>query len=109
MFGEPGGHPNALRPVCGVAFKLVDPDNPSDEDPSEGELVLLKNGSTTSGYLTLSRPDPLMAPTTAETIICTFASSRSLTGGVPDVTPQQRFHTNDRFRRILVDGKEWIE
>merc|ERR1712185_574433 len=35
---------------------------------------------------------------------------RSLTGGDANLTPQQRYHSNDRFRTVRTNGgEEWLE
>jgi len=45
LFGEPGGHPNALIPWVKYNLKIL------DDAKDEGELVLIDNLSTTRGYL----------------------------------------------------------
>lgn len=47
MLGCPGGHPDLLRPLAGMSWKLV----PSHDEESEGELVLLGATSAMLGYL----------------------------------------------------------
>ena len=90
MYGKPGGHPNALRPMHGVDFELM------REDGEEGgELVLLGNASSTAGYLQLSK-EP--------------REYRSLTGGDAIRSTAERFHTADLFVTVDAnsDGKIWL-
>jgi acyl-coenzyme A synthetase/AMP-(fatty) acid ligase len=92
MFGKPNGDPNALLPLPGVEYELV---RGEVDGEGEGELVLLGNGSSTSGYLALG----------AQT-----KKQRSLTGGDASCTTVDRFHTNDRFRAVRTanDDAEWL-
>ena len=93
LFGNPGGDPNALLPLRGVRYELVRGEADAD---NEGELVLLGNGSSTAGYL----PNPSDP-----------RKHRSLTGdakGDERRSTSERYRTNDRFRRELVDGREML-
>jgi len=94
MFGEPGGNPNALRPLTGVAYTLV---RGVDDAENEGELVLITCGSATAGYLPLHLPSKESGA----------AGLRSLTGGAPCATTE-RFYTNDRFEEVQIDGAPWL-
>lgn len=81
--------PTACSPPVDAGYAL----EPHDDDgPDEGELVLLRCFSATAGYL----------PLASET-----RTHRSLTGGAPCAT-SENFLTNDRFRKVRIDGEEWL-
>ena len=81
MFGEPGGDPNALRPLPRVRFELS---RAHDDPAGTGELVLLGNASACARYLSLPSDT---------------RQHRSLTGRHTNTSTSERTRTKTRRRR----------
>jgi acyl-coenzyme A synthetase/AMP-(fatty) acid ligase/3-oxoacyl-(acyl-carrier-protein) synthase len=99
LFGKPGGDPtrfaNALCPPRGVGYELLtSAESEECGDVHFGILVLVGMKCATSGYLQVRSEQ---------------REARSLTGGHVDLTPQQRYHTNDNFKRVTIDGEPFLE
>ena len=104
MFGRLGGDADLLRPFPGVAYRLER--DVAVDAPDEGELVLLGNGSATSGYLTYPGTPPYRPLTRATVQVgtATAAAGAAATAG-PVVaagtaagSTLAEYYTGDRFR-----------